>query len=157
MLAVVAATAGIWFAMNGQRDRPGENVTTTRTASPDPTPGAEGGTKVPAAFAGTWTGTITQPPGLGAPNGTSTDATVVLRAGDSRGESVYRRWGCADTLQVTAVDGDALQIQETPKNTHGTTGFCVGGSLTLRLVDGRLRYESEGLGTTTSGTLSRSG
>ncbi|MBA8949156.1 serine/threonine-protein kinase [Actinomadura namibiensis] len=156
-LAVVAATAGIWFAVNDQRDRPGENVTTTRTASPDPTPGAGGGTKVPAAFAGTWTGTIAQPPGLGAPNGTSTDATVVLRAGESRGESVYRAWGCTDTLQVTAVDGDTLRIQETPNNTHGTTGFCLGGSLTLRLVDGRLRYESEGLGGTTSGTLGRSG
>ncbi|MFI6520128.1 serine/threonine-protein kinase [Spirillospora sp. NPDC050679] len=169
VLAVVLIAGGTWTITNALRDTPPSDDgrrTETPAAEPPSAPASSAsskagdatpGTGAPAAYAGTWHGTITQPPGLGGPSHSSTDVTITLRAGDSGGQALYKAWGCDDTLQITRVSGDGLEIQETPKNAQGTTGFCVGGSLSLKLGDdGTMAYRSQGLGGTTSGTLRRS-
>ncbi|WP_067481447.1 serine/threonine-protein kinase [Actinomadura hibisca] len=166
VLAVALIAGGTWAitnALNG--DTPPPNTVRTTGAPPpsgssSPSPSQAGttssGTGAPAAFAGTWRGTVTQPPGLGSPSGSSSDVTITLRSDESGGEAVYKAWGCTDTLQITSASPTELNILETPKDSQGTAGFCIGGDITLKLVDGdTLSYRSEGFGSTT-GTLEKS-
>ncbi|MGP4026820.1 serine/threonine-protein kinase [Actinomadura sp. 3N407] len=127
----------------------------TETTSASPSDGPDGAAKVPAGFAGIWTGTVTQTGGLTVGD-TSTKVTITLAAGTTGGTSDYPDWGCHDTLTVTSASDTTVQFQETPENAQGNQGFCVGGTLTLRKVADGLEYTSPGIGTT-RGTLRKSG
>ncbi|MFG1999153.1 serine/threonine-protein kinase [Spirillospora sp. NPDC048911] len=121
-------------------------------------PAQTGGEAIPAAFAGTWKGTITQKGGITLEETSSTDVTVRLAAGKTEGTADYEAWGCHMTLKVAEASGGKLEVQETAKNSQGTQGFCIGGSLTLALASGSLKYTSGGGATGTStGTLAKSG
>ncbi|MEU8804668.1 serine/threonine-protein kinase [Spirillospora sp. NPDC048819] len=166
-LAVVAIAAAAFILANAGDDgspNAGRSTGTagTKTSPPQTTEPSQttqappgGAAKVPADFAGTWTGTVTQTGGLTVGD-TSTRVTIILKAGAADGTSEYPDWGCHDTLTVTSASATALEFQETPKNSQGTEGFCVGGTLTLKKVTDGLEYTSPGIGTT-RGVLRRSG
>ncbi|MQY03203.1 serine/threonine-protein kinase [Actinomadura macrotermitis] len=118
---------------------------------------AGGGGTVPAAFAGTWKGTITQTGGVTVSGTSQTTATVTLPSGGTAGSVDYPSWGCSFGLQVVSVAGDAMQVRETGDTKAGTTGYCVGGAVTLTLRNGALDYHAgDGASGITNGTLRRS-
>ncbi|WP_207947136.1 hypothetical protein, partial [Actinomadura sp. 7K507] len=134
---------------------PGETTPPPASSPPDGTRQGTGtgAAKVPADFAGTWTGTVTQTGGLTSGE-SSTKATIKLEEGATDGTSDYDDWGCHNTLVVEESSATTLRFQETPKNSRGTQGVCVGGTLTLERVGDGLKYSSPGgLGTTTTGVL----
>ncbi|GAA2573013.1 serine/threonine-protein kinase [Actinomadura fulvescens] len=166
LVGVIAYLLGVGDD-DGKGGRPGAGGTTStsgtpKNESPPPStsgsPAQTGGDTVPAEFAGTWKGTITQTGGITVEGSSSTGVTVRLAAGKSDGTADYETWGCHFTLKVMKASGSRLEFQETPKDSQGTTGFCFGGALTLTLQSGSLKYTAGGGATGTStGTLSRSG
>ncbi|WP_067454842.1 serine/threonine-protein kinase [Actinomadura macra] len=166
LVAAVAASAAVYVLTKDEKDSPsragrppsataGRNSTTPPTATAGSTGGPSSAGGVPAGFDGTWKGTLTQTGGI-TMGDSSTTATVKLKAGTNGGTSEYETWGCHDTLVATSVSGSTVVFQETPQDSNGTTGFCIGGTVTLRLVSGTLEYTSPGVGTT-RGTLRREG
>jgi hypothetical protein len=151
------ATSAVTGAANTGSTTPtssASNSTPTATATGQ----AAGDSVVPAAMAGTWKGTITQTGGIISGDSSSTDVTVKLTAGKPEGTADYGRWGCNDTLKVTSVSGTKVDFQETPNDSHGTTGYCIGGSTTLTLVSGKLKYVSPGdMGAESTGILEKAG
>ncbi|QXJ24768.1 protein kinase [Actinomadura graeca] len=133
------------------------DVSGQKSATPGPSATRPSGTAavVPAEFGGTWKGTLTQTGGI-TTGDSSTTATLRLEGGTGGGTSEYATWGCEDTLAVTSVSGSTVVFQETPRTSDGTAGFCIGGTVTLKLVSGTLEYTSPGVGTT-RGTLRRAG
>ena len=67
-------------------------------------------------------------------------------------------WSCHNTLSVTSASATEVEFRETPQNSRGSQGFCVGGTMTLKKAADGLAYTSPGsLGSTTEGALRRSG
>jgi len=175
-VAVAALAIGGWFLVpNDDKDHgggatisSGPPASTANSASPSgsseastppaSTGPASTGQAIPASMAGTWKGTITQTGGIILGDSSSTDVTVKLTAGQSEGSADYGRWGCNDTLKVTSVSGTKVDFQETPKDSHGTTGYCIGGTTSLTLQSGKLLYVSPGdMGAESKGTLEKTG
>ncbi|MFC6934587.1 serine/threonine-protein kinase [Actinomadura yumaensis] len=106
--------------------------------------GGKGGTAVPAAFGGTWKGTVVQKGGVILSDTSRTGATVTLTAGRSEGTADYDVWGCHNKVTVTSATGDRLELDETVLRSDNPTGTCVGGRITLTLAGGKLEYRSPG-------------
>ncbi|ACY99139.1 MULTISPECIES: serine/threonine-protein kinase [Thermomonospora] len=116
-------------------------------------PAGQGGVTIPAAFAGTWKGRVSQPSVLGGE--LASDVTIVLREGASEGDADYPGWGCTNRLHLSRSDGSVLEFDETVIR---NTGGCRGGVVRLTLQGDRLDYESPGDGLfsqTSRGTLRR--
>ncbi|MBO2450510.1 serine/threonine protein kinase [Actinomadura barringtoniae] len=176
-VAVAALAIGGWFLVpDDDKDTGGGSATmssgpptsaansaapstSSETSSPPASTGqTSGGQAVPASMAGTWKGTITQTGGIILGDSSSTDVTVKLTAGQSEGTADYGKWGCNDTFKVTSVSGAKVDFQETPKDSHGTTGYCIGGTTSLTLQAGKLLYVSPGdMGSESKGTLEKVG
>ncbi|WP_165494953.1 serine/threonine-protein kinase [Actinomadura roseirufa] len=167
---VLLACAGGAVLLLGRGEGKAERNTGTRGTPASSTPpaasstpatggatetGAGTGGTVPAAFAGTWKGTLTQTGGITTGDATTT-VTIRLTAGRADGTSDYESWDCHDTLKVTSASATTVTFQETAKSSNGSAGFCIGGTMTLKRVANGLAYESPGVGTTT-GTLRRAG
>ena len=134
--AVVALiVAGVVLLLtHGGRTPAVVSSTTTRTASTSAAATTSvAGPTIPAAFAGTWSGTATQSaialPSLGLPNSISftlaSDGTTAQETDD----------GCLNTLTLTKVTATVLTFNE-PGNTQ-----CVAGTVTFTLRGGNLDYK----------------
>ncbi len=102
------------------------------TASPSATAAASG-PKIPAAFAGTWSGTATQSaianPGAALPD----SITLTLAAGDRTAHEVNQ--DCINTLTLTKATDNVLTFDE-----PAVAGTCVAGTVTLTLKGKGLAY-----------------
>jgi hypothetical protein len=89
--------------------------------------------RLPAAFAGTWSGTATQSaianPGVALPN----SITLTLAAGSRTVHEVNQ--DCVNTLTLTKVTDTVLTLDE-----PAVAGTCVGGTVTLTLKGKGLAY-----------------
>jgi serine/threonine protein kinase len=105
----------------------------TASASAYAATGVAAGPKIPAAFAGTWSGTAMQSalsnPQLALPN----SITLTLAAGGRTAHEVNQ--DCINTLTLTNVTGTVLTLDE-----PAVTGTCVAGTVTLTLSGKRLTY-----------------
>jgi eukaryotic-like serine/threonine-protein kinase len=167
VLAIACATAVILLnggdgsdtpstaATRTARGAPPATSSTATTSSPSGGNPAGGGTTLPASFAGTWKGTLTQKGGLTFGDVTTT-ATLRLTGGGDGGTADYETWGCHMRLKVSSVSGATADFQETLVSNTGTEAGCTDDTLSLKQVPGGLQYTSVGLGTT-SGTLTRAG
>ncbi|MWA06115.1 protein kinase [Actinomadura sp. LD22] len=164
-VAIACATAVILLTKSGDSDTPvtasshGSPAQNSSSASPSPSGGGNGsggaGGSLPAAFGGTWEGTLTQQGGITIGD-VSTTVTVHLTGGSDGGTAEYLRWGCQTRLKVSSVSGSKVDFDETTIRSTGSEGFCTGGPVSLEQVSGGLRYTSTGIGTT-SGTLHKIG
>ncbi|WP_165975509.1 serine/threonine protein kinase [Actinomadura rubrisoli] len=165
---IIGLTAAVFVLANARDDSDPRGSTpptaTKARNSPSSAPPSEntpsteatgGGTTVPAAFAGTWKGRLTQTGGITS-GPSSTTVTVKLTAGGTGGTSNYETWGCFNTLKVSTATAAKVDFEETANNSQGTTGFCMGGTVTLEQTADGLKYTSPGIGTT-RGTLHRAG
>lgn len=160
--AVVAAAAlltGGWLVVNslddGARDAPPAASSPSRTPQtptngptngPSPSPSETSDGALPAGFAGTWTGTITQRGGITVGDA-STTVTIELDD-DGEGTADYVTWGCRMSLSVTETGPSRAAFEEQIEDATGITGFCMGGTITLERTSGGLRYRSSGTGDT---------
>ncbi|MER7499602.1 serine/threonine-protein kinase [Nonomuraea pusilla] len=152
--AAAAATASPAPSGPGPASTP-PTIATTAPGSPPPTtaPPPSGPLRIPAAFAGTWTGRTT-----------STDPrdsdgardTVTLKAGASTAvwEEKDGQSGCATTIRLAEVRPDALTFL-----LDGRKHVCARGTLVLALKGGVLTYtrrDPPGAGAVTqSGSLGK--
>jgi serine/threonine protein kinase len=172
VLAIACATAVILLNKGGGSDSPvtasshnsPAQSSSSSATSPSTSGGGDGsggngsgggGGALPAAFGGTWEGTLTQKGGITIGDA-STTVTVHLAGGSDGGTAEYPRWGCQTRLTVSGVSGSKVDFDETAVRSTGSAGFCTGGPVSLEQVSGGLRYTSTGIGTT-SGTLHKVG
>ncbi|MFB4303148.1 serine/threonine-protein kinase [Actinomadura sp. NTSP31] len=168
-LVLIGGVAGLIYKGDGDGkpsdDSSGRTIGQT-SAPATPTDGASGGgtpsggassggRSLPAAFGGTWEGTLTQKGGITIGD-VSTKVTMHLTGGGDGGTADYDRWGCQTRLTVSAVSGAQVDFDETAIRSTGSEGFCTGGPVSLKQVSGGLEYTSTGIGTT-SGTLHKTG
>ncbi|WP_051107917.1 serine/threonine-protein kinase [Actinomadura atramentaria] len=153
--AVGAAAWGLADALPHDRGRdparPSPSVSSTtfhsQTSSTTVTTDQNGTTRpgpLPAAFAGTWTGTVRRAAGFGMGASTS-EVTLTLRAGEGRGTTYYKAWKCRGALTVLTSVDDRLMLIEAPPGGHTTQLACAGGSLTLTRRGDRLDYSNTSL------------
>jgi predicted Ser/Thr protein kinase len=102
---------------------------------------------IPAAFAGTWSGTATMAatalPSLGLPNSIS---FTLVKGGTTAAEV---NDSCTNTLTLTKATATVLTFSEPG------TGQCVAGTVTFTLQDGKLAYRWTGGGEQNTATLSK--
>ncbi|WP_069171257.1 serine/threonine-protein kinase [Streptomyces griseus] len=163
-VTVGAATLGDWFPGGSRNADDGAASPPAATAS-EPSGDTASPDALPAAFAGTWKGPVTERGGL--PHGT---VTAVFTRG-AKGEDVVRLTHRLDVLGTTVVctgigrlvsaTPDELRIRERTDPENAGSSLCTGGEadLVLTLTSPRtLRYQShEEAAGTPQGTLSRSG
>ncbi|MBW8484446.1 serine/threonine-protein kinase [Actinomadura parmotrematis] len=153
--AVLVVAAGVWLASRlvspdappVAASGPPSASAASASASASASSSAPSGTVVPAAFAGTWKGTIVQEGGLTSSDSVRTPVTLTLKEGESRGHVSYEGWNCAFDTQVTEISGDVLTLRELGGSAAGSGGFCVPGEVTLTRSGGGLAYSSGGAGT----------
>jgi eukaryotic-like serine/threonine-protein kinase len=124
--AASSSGVGSTSAGTGVTSAPAQVSTSGSTAPP------AAGVKIPAAFAGTWTGTATMAaladPSLGLPN----SITFTLATGGSTAGEVNDT--CTNTLTLTSATASVLTFSE-PGN-----AACVAGTVTFTLHGGNLAY-----------------
>jgi len=105
------------------------------------------GATIPAAFAGTWSGTATMAviglPSVGLPNGIS---FTMAKGGTTAAEV---NGSCTNTLTLTEVTATVLTFSEP------TTDLCVAGTVTFTLRGANLAYQWTGGGEQNTATLHR--
>ncbi|GHH69374.1 protein kinase [Streptosporangium violaceochromogenes] len=139
----------------------GDTGDTTDTAEPVPagrkspgtatSPPPGDGRRIPASFAGSWSGHITPSIAFGL---REHDVTVGLVAGAGTGTWAEPTSGCTGTLALTQVTGTVLGFDLKPDG----AGDCVPGTLTLTRKGAVLAYhwvDGLGLGTSYDGDLSK--
>jgi protein kinase-like protein len=106
-----------------------------------------GAARIPAAFAGTWTGTATMAatalPSLGLPNSIS---FTLVKGGTTAAEV---NDSCTNTLTLTRATATVLTF------TEPGTDQCVAGNVTFTLRGGKLAYRWTGGGEQNTATLSK--
>jgi eukaryotic-like serine/threonine-protein kinase len=113
---------------------PATSAPTASAAATSPSATAvASGPKIPAAFAGTWSGTATQSaianPGVALPN----SITLTLAAGGRTAHEVNQ--DCVNTLTLTKVTDTMLTFDE-----PAVAGTCVAGTVTLTLKGKGVAY-----------------
>jgi serine/threonine protein kinase len=152
---LVAAAVAVTFLLTRHSGSQAERQTNTPSASAKtstsetattPSTGASANA-IPAPFGGTWTGTLKQEALLG--DAPTTSVSIKLTAGGTSGTANYKEWNCTSTLTVTSASATSVQFDEA---TSGNPA-CQGGSLTLTRAGDTLKYVSDGITGTTSGSL----
>jgi hypothetical protein len=129
-------------AASGNVTDPGTSPSSrSPTASPTPT------AVTPSAFAGSWTGLVSQP-------GSSYNVTVSLAAGNNRGSISYSgsNLSCAGVLRVATQTARQLTLSQTV-----SSGPCLAGTVTLtKSGSGAVQFNFSSSGPPASGTLTKS-
>jgi serine/threonine protein kinase len=122
----------------------------TTPTSPSSSTSGTGGATIPAAYAGTWSGTIQEK----VLTTKDTALRIVLRAGGRTGEADYDQQACRGVLTLTGVNANALSFQ-----LAFPQGGCVAGPVTLSRQGDQLDYQwHDDLGLASSrGPLRRTG
>ena len=157
-LVVVAVGVVVSRALQGSSPGTTGGAPGTRSSSP-PVAGSANETGVPAAFAGTWSGVLHQPPGAA----TGDRVTVTLSAGSPTGSYALPRLGCQAVLTVTAVPAGGGDLQLSEQITTDPGRQCAARArLTLTLVPGSDPHQltafwqdAADAGNTARGTLTR--
>ncbi|WP_051300268.1 serine/threonine-protein kinase [Actinomadura rifamycini] len=156
VVAALALLAGGWFAFDALTDGGGgappaassssgvPETPVQRPSSPSPSPSESSDGPLPAGFAGTWTGTVTQTGGITIGDA-STQVTIELDD-DGEGTADYTGWGCRMSMSLTESGRSRAEFREHVEDGTGITGFCMGGEVTLERVSGGLRYRASGTG-----------
>ncbi|MGV9771319.1 serine/threonine-protein kinase [Streptosporangium sp. NPDC003464] len=153
-----APVTGSPEATAGPTAGPTADPTGGSTAGPTPDPAGTGtprpptgGRRIPASYAGTWSGHITPSVAFGLQEH---DVEIVLAAGRSSGAWTEPTSGCTAVLALTKVTATALAFDLRPDRPDE----CVPGTLTLTRKGGALAYhwvDGLGLGTSYSGDLAK--
>ena len=152
-VVIILITAGVVHLIlaDGSHAASGQLSANSRqaTTSPSATPSLSRGPGVPAAFAGTWTGLVRQPP-------TDTyNVTVAFAAGAVSGTVSYSGTGlsCSGALNVTAATAARMILSQ---GIITGQSKCGNGRVTITLAGPRsLRFSFHGSGPVAAGTLSR--
>jgi hypothetical protein len=151
VVACVLVVLVVMHVLGGKSPPVADSGQTSRTNTPPPRSPSAAPTSpavIPAAFAGTWSGTVHQPP-----NDTYL-VTVSLPRGTSSGTVTYSTAGvsaCSPSLTVMQVTGRQLTLAE------AASGSCSPGTVTIALGSGGTAdFSFRGGGPSATGTLAKS-
>lgn len=131
VLLLLAAVAS-WLSERGKHSPPDTTSTHSSTRTDPPTTASSVAGTIPAAYGGTWRGTIEEHV-LTTKN---TQVTVKLPAGGRSGEADYDQQSCRGALALTSANSSQLVFELT-----FTSGSCVPGTVTLSKKDDKLDYQ----------------
>jgi hypothetical protein len=148
LVALIVIAFGVTKMLgNGKSTGPGKS-TPVSLRSPDnhPSPSPRTTPTTPAAFAGSWSGQVQQPP-----NDTYSVSLKLTKGATTASES-YSTAGvssCSPTLTLTAATSQQLTFSQSAQ------GVCSAGTVTIALAgNGSIRYDFASGGVTATGTLS---
>jgi eukaryotic-like serine/threonine-protein kinase len=154
--AVVVIAAAVAVAVHLAQATPGQPTASQHSASADkatksrsPSPSPSAGPSTPAAFAGSWSGRVRQPP-----NDTY-HVGVGLTSGGTSGTISYSgtSFSCSGALNVTSATSTVLTLSQVI--IHGRSQ-CENGQVTITLARTNvIRFSFRSSGPVASGTLSR--